>query len=425
MLTRALRLHGEMDLRLDTFQLPDFADDEILAEVVCDSLCVSSFKAVKQGSSHKRVPKNIAERPPIVGHEFSGRVLKVGRKWQGRFREGDKFAIQPDLKLEGSSDTVGYSFPTVGGDATYVIIPSCVMEMDCLLPYDGDAYYKASLCEPLSCLIRACEAQYHVDQQTQSHLMGISHKGRVALLGGTGPMGLAMLALIVHGDKKPNLIVVNDIDQVRLDRAERLLTREWAGTMGVELHYLNSKGKSPVEELLDLAKGEGFDDVFVFASDSILIETADKILTKDGCLNFFAGPNSTDFTARLNFYNVHYAGTHLVGTSGGNSEDMKMALELIAKGKIDPSIMVSHIGGLESAKKATLNLPKMGGGKKLIYPHLTIPLIAIDHFEEKGKNNPLFAELDEICKGNGGLWSLEAERRLLDQGTPWSCHGTA
>ena len=36
-----------------------------------------------------------------------------------------------------------------------------------------------------------------------------------------------------------------------------------------------------------------------------LIEQADAILARDACLNFFAGPTDTSFSAKLNFYNVH------------------------------------------------------------------------------------------------------------------------
>ncbi|MBQ1260942.1 MAG: uL15 family ribosomal protein, partial [Clostridia bacterium] len=48
-----------------------------------------------------------------------------------------------------------------------------------------------------------------------------------------------------------------------------------------------------------------------------VVEMGDKLLAKDGCLNFFAGPSNTAFSAEMNFYNVHYASTHIVGTSGG------------------------------------------------------------------------------------------------------------
>ena len=72
MQTKAVRIHGTNDLRLDTFDLPEIADDEILAAVVSDSVCMSTHKAAMQGSSHKRVPDDVAENPTIVGHEFCG-----------------------------------------------------------------------------------------------------------------------------------------------------------------------------------------------------------------------------------------------------------------------------------------------------------------------------------------------------------------
>lgn len=42
MKTTALRLYGKRDLRLETFDLPEMQEDEILAAVVTDSLCLSS-----------------------------------------------------------------------------------------------------------------------------------------------------------------------------------------------------------------------------------------------------------------------------------------------------------------------------------------------------------------------------------------------
>lgn len=54
-------MYGAMDLRLEEFELPKITADEVLLRVVTDSLCTSTYKAVKQGSAHKRVPENIAE----------------------------------------------------------------------------------------------------------------------------------------------------------------------------------------------------------------------------------------------------------------------------------------------------------------------------------------------------------------------------
>ena len=59
MKTKAVRIYGKKDLRLDEFELPDIKDNEILAQVISDSLCMSSHKAALQGADHKRIPDDI------------------------------------------------------------------------------------------------------------------------------------------------------------------------------------------------------------------------------------------------------------------------------------------------------------------------------------------------------------------------------
>lgn len=135
-------------------------------------------------------------------------------------------------------------------------------------------------------------------------------------------------------------------------------------------------------------------------------------------MNFFAGPTNPEFSAMFNFYNVHYNQTHICGNSGGNTDDMREFLALAAEGKLDPSIMVTHVGGLNSVVEATLNLPKIPGGKKLIYTQISMPLTAIDDFEAKGKEDPMYAELARITKKNNGLWCTEAEQYLLANAQP-------
>lgn len=171
--------------------------------------------------------------------------------------------------------------------------------------------------------------------------------------------------------------------------------------------------EDPVKKLRDLTDGEGYNDVFVFAPVKPVVEQGDAILGFDGCLNFFAGPDNPNFSASLNFYNVHYAYTHIVGTSGGNKDDMIEALDIMSKG-LDPAGLVSHIGGLDSVAEATLNIPKLPGSKKLIYTHIDMPLTAITDFAKLGESDPFFKALAEICDRHNGLWSVEAETYLLE-----------
>lgn len=416
MKTNAVRIYAAHDLRLERFELPPMGEDELTVKIVSDSLCMSSFKAAEQGAAHKRVPNNIAEAPTIIGHEFCGVIIGVGERWKHKFHEGQCFSIQPAMK--DTYDAVGYSFRYAGGNSQYAILPACYMEQENVLPYDGEAFFHGSLAEPLSCVIGAAHANYHTALGEYTHRMGIAPGGNMAILAGAGPMGLALIDYILHRDAtlegKPALLVVTDIDDARLKRAASLLTPADAEKEGVQLVYLNTGKEADPVTALKAISGRGFDDVFVFAPVSQVVEQGDAILALDGCLNFFAGPVDTAFSAKFNFYNVHYNATHLVGTSGGNTDDMREALDLAAKGRINPAILVTHVGGLDAVVDATMNLPKIPGGKKLIYNHVSMPLTAIADFGEMGKTDPLFRKLAELCDANNGLWNAEAEKYLLE-----------
>lgn len=413
--TTAVRMYGKKDLRLENFELPEIGKDEILAHIISDSICMSSYKAAMLGSDHKRIPDNIETNPVIIGHEFCGEIVSVGSKWANKYKAGDKFAIQPALNYKGSLDAPGYSYRWIGGSATYIVIPSEVMDLDCLLPYDQDAYYFGSLSEPMSCIVGAFRASYHVPQGTYEHQMGIRPRGTMAILAGAGPMGLGAIDLAIHGDVRPRKLVVTDIDDARLSRAEELFPMAEAAKFGVELLYVNTaKQDDPIAALKDKAGDEGFDDVFVMAAVTPVVEQADRILGKDGCMNFFAGPTDTEFSAKVNFYDVHYSFHHIVGTSGGNTEDMRISLQMMKEGRINPSIMITHVGGLNAVPETTLTLPKIPGGKKLIYTNVNLPLTAIDDFKEKGKAEPFWAGLADIIGRNKGLWNAEAEAYLLE-----------
>lgn len=412
--TRAVRLYGKKDLRLEKFQLPEIKEDEILVQVISDSICMSSYKAAILGPEHKRVPKDVDKHPIIIGHEMAGNIIKVGAKWQHQFQAGEKFAMQPALNYKGSMDSPGYSYRYCGGAATFAILPQEVMELGCLLKYEGDSYYEASLAEPMSCIIGAFHASYHTDMGSYEHRMGIAAGGKLAILAGAGPMGLGAVDYALHGDRRPGLIVVTDVDEARITRAKAIFDPAEARRAGIDLLFVNtSKIEEVPQYLRGLTGGAGFDDVHVYAPVKAVVEQADQILGRDGCLNFFAGPTDTAFSGLINYYNVHYNSAHVMGTTGGNTNDMIESLRLTEKKLINPAVMVTHIGGLNSVAEATLALPEIPGGKKLIYTGITMELTAIDDFAALGKTNQQFAKLAEITNRSKGLWSTEAEKYLL------------
>jgi len=315
------------------------------------------------------------------------------------------------------------------------------MEMGCLLPYDGDAAFKCSLAEPISCIVSAFRTNYHHDFGSHAHVMGIQDGGTMLLMAGCGAMGLGCIDIACHSpEKRPRRLVVSDIDDSRLSRAATMFGLAAAkglaalpaavvarGTVnGVELIFVNTKDvKDPVACLKSFnldddarggnatSTGGGYDDIFLFAAVPALITQCSDLLGFGGCLNFFAGPTDQKLMANFNFYNIHYMNHHVVANSGGDVKDMSDSVDWIGRGLLHPEVMITHVGGLDSAFRATLDLHKVPGGKRLVYTHVAMPMTAIADFAEKGKTDPFYAELDRICSANHGLWCKEAEDYLL------------
>jgi threonine dehydrogenase-like Zn-dependent dehydrogenase len=400
----------------------------VVVEIVANSVCVSDYKCVTLGAGHKRVPDDVAQNPVMFGHEMVGVIREVGEKWKSQFSVGQRVGIQPTLNVPGHEleSVIGFSWHSVGGEATHVYLPSIVMEMGCLLPYDGDAFFKCSLAEPISCNVAGLRANYHNAQAAHEHIQGIVDGGAMLLMAGCGSMGLGCIDIACHcPEKRPRRLVVTEVDDGRLARAARMFGLSYENgradgvVNGVELHFLNTAGlENPVETLLAYNKADGaaecgYDDIFVMAAVPALLSQCSDLLAYDGCLNFFAGPKDKSLTAAFNFYNVHYMMHHVAANSGSLVCDMVDSVDWIGKGLLHPEVMITHVGGMDSVEDATLTLMDVPGGKRLVYTHLKMPMTAISDFAEKGKSDPLFAELDRICTANNGLWSKEAEDYLL------------
>lgn len=412
MKTKAVRIYGVHDLRLEEFELPPMGEDEIQARIVTDSLCLSTYKVQNQGAKHKKLPNNLEENPVIMGHEFCGIIEAVGSKWQHLYKPGDKFVAQPNL---GRADTfsLGYSFPYVGGEATKVIIMNEAIEKGCLLPYKGESFFEGALVEPLSCVIAGFKANFHLrDRNDYDHTMGIKEGGSMAILGGTGPMGSLAIDYAIHSEKKPSLLVVTGSTPSRLERSKQLYTVEEAAKHGVELHYvLTQKNSDFVEELRALTpQKKGFDDIFLMVAQEDMVTKSEALLAGDGCLNFFAGPSDSQFTASMNFYNLHYNATHFVGTSGSNTQDMKDAIKCIENKVVDLAKIATHVMGLNDVCDSIMKLPTLPGGKKIVYSQKNYPITDVNSFGAGAMEE----KLKEIVKKHNGLWSAEAERCFLE-----------
>ena len=255
-----------------------------------------------------------------------------------------------------------------------------------------------------------------------AHAQGIKADGAMLLMAGCGSMGLGLVDIACHSpERRPRMLVVTDVDETRLSRAARMFGIAWAegradgDVNGVALHFVDTSAVPDAVAALRAYPGaaDGYDDIFVMAAVPALLSQCSSLLAYDGCLNFFAGPKDKELTAHFNFYNVHYMMHHVAANSGSLVCDMADCVDWIGRGILHPEVMVTHVGGLDSAADATLGLMSIPGGKRLVYTHVSMPMTAIADFAEKGKSNPFFAALDSICAAHNGLWSKEAEDFIL------------
>lgn len=193
----------------------------------------------------------------------------------------------------------------------------------------------------------------------------------MAILAGVGPMGLGAIDYALHCDRRPSMLVVTDIDTARLERAESIYPPEYAKSIGIEAHYVNTMGKT-AQELMDITGGTGFDDVLVMAPVKPVVEMGDAILGQDGCMNFFAGPTNTQFKAEFASTSALCGNLTSAVTAAATQASSRGAYD-DGDGKVNPSAMITHIGGLNCVPETTLGLHGDIGGKKLIYTQLEMP----------------------------------------------------
>jgi len=161
-----------------------YKDTDILFKVEAASICGSDLKILEVPPAHP------ARKGVIMGHEYVGRILEVG-KAVTNFKKDDLVVIEPNIPcmkcryckenlthMCDSIETLGETLD--GGFAEYNIAPSKQLH---LLPSDIPIK-DAVLIEPLSCVVGALEKV-------------IVRPSDIAVVQGAGPLGLLFAQILV------------------------------------------------------------------------------------------------------------------------------------------------------------------------------------------------------------------------------------
>lgn len=204
---KAVRFFSAGDVRLEEINEPDIKEDEVLIKIAYAGICGSDLHIVRKGMF-------IDNPPQIMGHEFSGSVIKTGNEVIG-LKVGDKVTGDPRVfcsncewcdagkgNLCSELGFIGEVQP--GSFAEYMAIKACKVIP---LPNVVDLLY-GSMAEPVAVgLALAEKAAFAKDKS-----VGII---------GAGPIGL-IIALIAKEIYKVQEVFVVDIAEARLALARKI-----------------------------------------------------------------------------------------------------------------------------------------------------------------------------------------------------------
>ena len=276
--------------------------------------------------------------PCILGHEFSGEIITVG-KGKTELRKGNRVFMGPSkvfLTRQNRKLPKGYGPFASGGMAEYALVPTDTLW---ILP-ETVSYEVGAMVEPL-----------HVAMQAVflSKIM----PGESAVILGPGPIGLlTLLALKAAGVFV--FMIGKDVDEQRLMLAKRL---------GADV-VLNADEVEPVSSVLEVIRA-GVDSVFEATGVPATIQQGLNMVKKNGKV-IAIGIHSSP--ASINMLDLVRSSKHLIGSYGGPLSVWIRELSLLAQGLINPKPLVSHKLPLDEAERGFEWCIKKTGIKILLTP---------------------------------------------------------
>lgn len=320
---KAIVLEEPMKYSLQEVPVPKCPDGGMLIRVIACGLCGSDLRTLKSG--HRNI-----KYPWTIGHEISAEVVKLGKGFGGPWKIGDLIAVAPMVycghceycregvfELCENSREIAQQWP--GGFAEYVAVPAEAIANGTiqLIPEGLDPAI-AAVSEPASSCINA--------QEKAS--VGL---GDTVVIIGSGPIGCIHTSLAkARGALKA---IAADISDSRLRLIE---------PFGAD-HLINSQNTDLVEAVKSLTNGKGADVVITANPVGQTQVQALEMAKKGGRVVLFGGLPHNASKPGIDTNLIHYKGLHVIGTTTFAPRHNRLALELLASGRIPGERLVTHV----------------------------------------------------------------------------------
>ncbi len=261
----------------------------------------------------------------VLGHEMVGEVIELGEGVTG-FDRGDRVAVPHHvpcgtcyLCLRGSEtmcDTFRENLLDPGAFADTVLVKPRAVEFAALRLPDHISDEAAVFVEPGACVLRGVERA------------GLEENGSAVVLG-AGSMGLLHLLVLRAAIPGCAVIVVDPV-------AERRALAEKLGA-----HSAIAPGDEAMQAVRAATDGLGADCVFDTVGGNKTLEAGIDLTRQGGTVVLFAhAPDGGKAGFDLN--NLFKYERRIVGTYSGSIKEQAKIFELMEKGALDPSPLVTH-----------------------------------------------------------------------------------
>jgi L-iditol 2-dehydrogenase len=326
---------------------PQIESDEILLRINAAAICGTDLKIIRSG--HRK----LAEGQRIVlGHEFVGVIEKIGARVKD-YEVGQRVGVAPnagcghcDACIRGKSNYcpryTAFGIDRDGGQASFTKIPSRFLSQGNVIPLpDSISDHHAALLEPFSCVVNGI-------RNTRMKL------GDSVAVFGVGPIGL-LHVMLSRISGAAQIIAVDPVEE-RLERAMNL---------GCD-QVINPREQDVTECLRAATDGRGVDVVITACAQPDVQTEAVRLLAPFGRLCLFGGLPRDASTVAMDTNAVHYGNLIVTGSTGGSVEDYRMALRLVAGGRVDLSSIISDVFSFDKLPEAYDTALSGANGKVLL-----------------------------------------------------------
>jgi len=331
---------------------------DVLLEVQACGVCGSDMHFYETDEEDYILYPGLTKFPTILGHEFSGKVIEVGKE-VSTLKLGDMVCVEEMIWCGrcipcrngypnhcSNLEEIGFTIP--GAFANYIAVDEkFCWNIDSIAQRFGSeekAYEVGAMTEP------TCVAYNAMFERG-----GGFRPGHFVAIFGAGPVGLAATGLARAAGA--GMIVTFEISPSR---------RKLAEIVGAD-HVYDPREVKPSEVLMELSKGEGFNFFFEAAgAPSITIPEMEKSIAINGKIVQTA--RSAEKTSLyLETYQVRRA--QMFGAQGHSGhENFPNVIRLVGSGRLDLSPIITARYGLDETVSAIAKATERTGGKILVKP---------------------------------------------------------